>query len=335
MLLQDPRKSLPQVSLTGVPGVCPSPGDAGPPKPQPGVDLNAAQRTWLPLGDLLESGADDQNFVVEVDDDGIAHLRFGDGSLGRMPDACMIFTAKYRIGNGVAGNVGADTVTKILFGTSSLSGANLKPRNPLAAGGGTDPEPIQEARLFAPGAFKNILERAITAGDYAVLAERNQSIQGAHALLRWTGSWYEVQVAVDPAGSETADDGLLQKIDNGLHRYRRVGHDLMVEAAQYVPLDIELTICVLPEYLRGHVEAALLDVLGNRVFADGRLGFFHPDNLTFGADIYLSKLIAACQAVTGVKKRDGAKISAAFPAAGRRNRRRRFVAGRDGDCAIG
>jgi len=34
---------------------------------------------------------------------------------------------------------------------------------------------------------------------------------------------------------------------------------------------------------------------------DGRLGFFHPDNLTFGEGIYLSKLVAAAQAVTGVE----------------------------------
>jgi hypothetical protein len=62
-----------------------------------------------------------------------------------------------------------------------------------------------------------------------------------------------------------------------------------------------MTVCVLPHYLRGHVEAALLDVFSNRVLPDGRRGFFHPDNLTFGEGIYLSKLVAAAQAVPGVE----------------------------------
>jgi hypothetical protein len=31
------------------------------------------------------------------------------------------------------------------------------------------------------------------------------------------------------------------------------------------------------------------------------LGFFHPDNLTFGEGVYLSKLVAAAQAVPGVE----------------------------------
>jgi hypothetical protein len=74
-----------------------------------------------------------------------------------------------------------------------------------------------------------------------------------------------------------------------------------VQQARSVPLEIELQVCVLPHYLRGHVEAALLGVLSNRALPDGRLGFFHPDNLTFGEGVYLSSLVAAAQAVPGVE----------------------------------
>jgi hypothetical protein len=34
---------------------------------------------------------------------------------------------------------------------------------------------------------------------------------------------------------------------------------------------------------------------------NGRFGFFHPDNLSFGDGIYLSQLVAAAQAVSGVE----------------------------------
>ena len=86
-----------------------------------------------------------------------------------------------------------------------------------------------------------------------------------------------------------------------LYRYRRVGHDLRILPAKYVPLDIELTVCVLAHHLRADVEAALLDLFSNRVLPDGRLGFFHPDNLSFGEGIYLSRIVAAAQGVTGVE----------------------------------
>ena len=49
------------------------------------------------------------------------------------------------------------------------------------------------------------------------------------------------------------------------------------------------------------MESALLDVFSNRVLPDGSKGFFHPDNLTFGEGIYVSKIVAAAQAVIGVQ----------------------------------
>jgi predicted phage baseplate assembly protein len=203
---------------------------------------------------------------------------------------------------------------------------DLVPRNPLPATGGRAAEPLAEVKMFAPYAFRNVLERAITADDYAALAadnarrreERNaavaaadpltdiclspfRALQAAKATLRWTGSWYEVLVAIDPKGPEDPDPALVDEITDYLEPYRRMGYDLDVRPANYVPLDLGLVVCVRPNYLRAHVESALLDVLSNRALPDGTLGFFHPDNLTFGEGIYVSEIVAAAQAVPGVQ----------------------------------
>ena len=163
---------------------------------------------------------------------------------------------------------------------------------------------MAEAKLFAPMTFRRQLERAVTRDDYALLAQQSASAkiqQAAAAPLRWTGSWYEVQVAIDPFGSEDLDQDLRELVEGGLYRYRRIGHDLRVQPAKYVPLDIVLTVCVLPHYLRAHVEAGLLDLFSNRILPAGKSGFFHPNNLSFGEGIYLSKLVAAAQGVNGVE----------------------------------
>ena len=157
LIAQDPRQALPQVSLTGTQTTA----------------FGDVVTTWTPKADLLESGPEDTSFVVEMDDDGNAHLRFGDGYLGRMPDAGTVFDAAYRLGNGAAGNVGAETITCIVFRQTVGNPGKLEPRNPLAASGGTDPEPVEEVKQFAPGAFHTVLERAITADDYAALASDN------------------------------------------------------------------------------------------------------------------------------------------------------------------
>jgi predicted phage baseplate assembly protein len=182
----------------------------------------------------------------------------------------------------------------------TLSGAVIQPRNPLPSSGGTAPEPTAEVRLLAPAAFRSRKERAVTAADYAELARRNPRLQGAAAELRWTGSWYEARVAVDPAHSEHASGRLLDDVADCLHRYRRMGHDLRVREAQYVPLSLTMMVCVLPHATAGGVKADMLRVLGNRRLPDGRLGFFHPDNLTFGEDVRVSKLVAAAMSVAGV-----------------------------------
>lgn len=267
------------------------------------AELQQMLLAWWARFDLLSSGSDERHFVVEIDNEGNAHLRFGNGELGRLPEAGSAFFATYRVGNGTAGNVGAETISHLVFRDTSLNGVHLRVRNPLPAQGGVEPEPIVEVKLFAPFAFRKELQRAITAEDYAGLVQREfkDQVQRGAAALSWTGSWYEAQVAVDPFGREELDPQLLDAVRDRLYRYRRIGHELAVLPAQYVPLDIAMTVCVLPHYLRGHVEAALLELFSNRVLPNGQLGFFHPDNLSFGEGIYLSKLVAAAQAVTGVE----------------------------------
>jgi hypothetical protein len=267
------------------------------------ADLEQILFSWSAQYDLLSSAAEDRHVVVEMDNEGQAHLRFGDDELGCLPEAGSAFFATYRIGNGIAGNVGAEAISHLVFRDTAISGVHLNVRNPLPAQGGTEPEPIAEVKLFAPSAFRKQLRRAVTASDYAELTQRDfkAQVQRAAGRLTWTGSWYEAQVAVDPLGSEETNPEFLGGIRDQLYRYRRIGHDLGVMQAQYVPLEIEMIVCVLPHYLRGHVEAALFDVFSSRVLPNGRLGFFHPDNLTFGEGIYLSKLVAAAQSVTGVE----------------------------------
>jgi predicted phage baseplate assembly protein len=285
---QDPHAALPCISLTET--------------RVPQTSLSNKSEEWAPRPDLLASNNTDRHFVVETDNDSRALLRFGDGELGKLPVDGTKLEAIYRVGNGATGNVGAESIAHLVFKNGFVGGVGFSlVRNPMAAQGGADPEGLSEAKLLAPTAYRRKLERAITADDYARLTEQNQKVQKASGSLRWTGSWYEAHVAIDPVGTETANQDLLDEIDGFLYRYRRIGHDLSVLPARYVPLDIQLDICVKPHYLRGHVEGELNDVFSNSVRLDGRRGFFHPDNLTFGEGIYLSNLVACAQAVEGVE----------------------------------
>jgi hypothetical protein len=257
--------------------------------------LASTTTTWLPQQDLLESGELDPVFVVEVETDGTATLRFGDDINGMRPKSGTAFTALYRIGNGAPGNVGADTLTNM-----TPSGAPfLSCRNPLPATGGTDPETNDQIRRRAPQAFLT-QERAVTMADYNAMTELNSQVDRASTSLRWTGSWYTVFIAVEPNGGGNLAPSVAKSLKRGLERYRLAGQDLVLDSPQYVSLEIVLTVCVDPYYFNGEVKKALLQVLSNRILPSGQKGVFYPDNFTFGQTVYLSPVYAAARSVAGV-----------------------------------
>jgi predicted phage baseplate assembly protein len=258
------------------------------------VTLSDGRDTWTVRRDLLGSDRFAAEFVVESDDDGRAFLRFGDDVLGRRPAAGTTFSAAYRIGGGVAGNVGRDSLTVL---DPPVPGIAV--RNPVAAGGGADPEPVEQVRQWAPQAFR-VQQRAVTDADYAEVTGRHPQVQRAAATRRWTGSWYTEFVTVDRTGGAPVDAGFRGEIAGFLERYRMAGYDVEVDAPVFVPLDIVFTVCVEPGYVRAAVKQALLRVFSNQDLPDGGRGFFHPDNFTFAQSVYLSRIVAAAMAVDGV-----------------------------------
>jgi hypothetical protein len=259
--------------------------------------LGLVTSQWTPQRDLLASDGDATDFVVETENDGTARLRFGDDAHGQRPTEGTIFTATYRVGNGSAGNVGADSIAHIVI---NVAGVFTAVTNPLPATGGVDPEDIDAARRDAPEAFRT-QERAVTAADYAAAAERRAEVQRAAATFRWTGSWHTVFVTADRFGGAAVDARFEARLRRHLERFRMAGYDLEVDGPRYVALDITLHICVKPEYFRSEVLRAVRAELGAGVLADGRLAVFHPDNFSFGAAVYLSRIVATAQAVEGVE----------------------------------
>jgi hypothetical protein len=258
----------------------------------PAIELRRDEDvTWYPRRDLLSSDRFATEFVVETEDDGSAYLRFG--ATGTFPVEDL--KATYRIGNGRSGNVGAEAIANIV----TRIGGILDVRNPLPAAGGTDPEPVEQVRLYAPHAFRT-QERAVTEADYEAIAQRHPDVQRVTATRRWTGSWHTWFVTVDRKGGRPVDAAFESELRAFLERFRLAGYDLEVYGPRFVPLYIALTVHVSEGYIRGNVKQALLETFSNRDLPDGSRGFFHPDNYTFGQPVYLSQVVAAAMKVPGV-----------------------------------
>lgn len=270
---------------------------------------SAQPEEWTPVRDLLSSHANSREFVVEVEADGTTFIRFGDDIRGAQPTPGTKFFAVYRVGNGEAGNIGADALAHLVSPAISDAAAVIAVRNPLPAAGGIAPETIEQVRQNAPSAFR-VQERAVTPADYEEILVRKElaercgiEVQRVAATPRWTGSWHTMFVTVDrlssAAGVETFAD-FEPRLRNCIERYRMAGEDLEIDEPQYVSLDIELGVCIKRGYFFSDVKKELLDVFSDKVLANNQRGLFHPDNLSFGQPVYVSTLIAAAQAVAGV-----------------------------------
>ncbi len=266
---------------------------------------------WFPQQDLLRSDRFAREFIVETEDDGRAYLRFGDGVLGKKPQTGDRLEAIYRIGNGSQGNVGAKAIANIVLQEKNLASDNklsLKQiekaidtvHNPFPATGGEEPELIEQVRLYAPQAFRE-QRRAVTEKDYETVTKRYPGVQKALATRRWTGSWHTIFITVDRQGGLPIDREFEQGLLAFLEEFRLAGHDLEIEGPRLVSLNIAMSVTLNPEYFRASVRQALLETFSNRILANGQLGFFHPDLLSFGQPIYLSEIVSRAMAVIGVE----------------------------------
>ena len=268
-----------------------------------GDQPDPSETPWTPQRDLLGSERFAREFVVETENDGSAWLRFGDNQFGAAPITGQRLLARYRLGGGPQGNVGAEAISALISDDANLMLGIKSLRNPLPAQGGAEPETLDAIRLNAPEAFRT-QERAVTTDDYARAAERHPDVQRAAARLRWTGSWYTVFLMLDRRAGKPVDAAFKATLRAFLERFRLAGYDFEFADPVHVPLDIQLQICVASGYFAADVKAALLETFTASVDRHGRPGFFHPDGFTFGTPLYLSAVVARAMAVAGVASVD-------------------------------
>jgi predicted phage baseplate assembly protein len=240
-----------------------------------------------------------------MDDIGRACLRFGDDSYGLLPAAGTTFSAAYRRGNGIRGNVGQESLYHIAIDKNASLLAQMDSPvilvdNPMNAHGGVDAQSIDDVRQHVFSSF-SLQERGVTPGDYKEIAEREPDIQKANAVLGWTGSWYTLFLTAEPISGVDFDEKFRCEFAKRMEYFRMAGTDLMIVPPIYVPLEISMTVTVQPNYARKIVRDILREVFSNRQWPDGQRGIFHPANYTFGQPVYLSELYAAAYGVVGVQ----------------------------------
>ena len=261
------------------------------------VKISGQEDTWKETINLIHSDEQDDHFIVETDELGRSQIRFGNGTNGReLPEDAEVQCA-YQIAYGPNGNIGADALK--VFDRSTYSDVDAI-WNPFDVSNGRAPEPFAEILRRAPIAYRYNQLRAVTLDDYVERAEGVDGVAKAAARYLWTGSWRTVRVTIDPVGTTELKDDLRKAVFNHLDAVRLIGEDLEIRTPEYVPLDIQVTLCIHNDYWPTKIKSLLESEFSTGYTHDGRLGFFHPDRWTFGQSLRASEIIGRVQSVQGV-----------------------------------
>lgn len=230
-------------------------------------------------------------------------LRLTTGAVGTAPPVGSTIRASYQAGGGTLANVPANSLTRPEHNQAPAGMvpdwvplAGVTARNPTAAVGGADPEPLDRVRRGAPQAFAAFPRRAVLPGDHAQAAIGLPGIDRATASRAWTGAWPLIQVVVDSNGSDGAAD--LAAAVGHLDNLRMLGQEVTVVPGTGVALAIGLSVCARPGIDTGALRQEILRRL--RPGSDEAPGFFHPDNLRLGGTIHTSAVIALVAGIHGV-----------------------------------
>lgn len=225
-------------------------------------------------------------------------VRFGDGEFGLIPAEGTIFQVDYRLGNGVAGNVEAETILN--FDSASLTFIEAV-SNPFAVTNGQEEESMSDTKTLATEAFRAVTYRAVRKEDYAEAAERLDWVQKAGAEFRWTGSWLTGFVTPDPYKETNLSEEHALDLGRQMERFRQAGREVYVTEPVYADLDLEMDICLDQDAFPAEVKARILVAMFGKGGPRPTVGYFSPDRFTFGTPLLRSTLEATVQMVPGVK----------------------------------
>lgn len=262
------------------------------------VKVDGVAEIWQEVISLIPIDENGKSFMVETDELGNSLLRFGNGVNGKKLPADAEVHCTYQVGRGQDGNIGLDQLSHF---NNSLFSEIEKCWNPFDVTNGKAPEPIAEILRVVPEAYRIRQLRAVTLQDYVKRAQELPEVSRAAARYNWTGSWRTVQVAIDPVGVTTLDPTLRQKIARYLDAVRLIGEDLEIRPPRFVPLEIQVSLCIHISYWVEDVRFLLEQEFSEGFTPDGRMAFFHPDRWTFGQELYASQILGRLQAIEGVE----------------------------------
>jgi hypothetical protein len=271
------------------------------------VTVTLPNGTQVPAGritSMLRAPAAGFSVVIDADDELPARMRFRTGALGLAPPAGSTVGARYQVGAGLAGNIAANTTTRLVRCMSAPGvpcdwqdvtddhHSAVAARNITPGSAGAAAMSLDDVRRDAPQAYSAVPRRAVLISDLAPFAAEVPGVLRASARRSWSGSWPIGIVAYEPAlGGQ--DPGA--QVQATLDAVRMAGTEVTSVLATPVGILIALTVCLYAGSDPVAARAAILASLRPGTLAAP--GLFAPGAFPMGTSVYLSTVVATVAAL--------------------------------------
>ena len=220
---------------------------------------------------------------------------------------------QYRIGGGLASNVGVGVINQIgtvdfaVNGPSDIINRNviqsLSSNNVTAAIGGANPPSTEEVRNMVTYNF-SAQKRAVTINDYKSIIDTMPGKYGAPAKVSITERNNKIVVQIlsyDSSGklTQVVPNNLKTNLATYLSKYRMINDYISIDVAKVVDLEFDLSVVLESTQNQGQVITQLIDKVSN---------YMSPLNRELGENINLSGLKSLIQNTAGVKTLSELKV---------------------------
>ena len=212
---------------------------------------------------------------------------------------------QYRIGGGLASNVGLNTINQIGTVSFAVNGPSdsvnrsvinsLQCNNVTAAIGGANLPTTEDVRNMVSFNFA-AQNRAVTVNDYNSLIRTMPSQYGAPAKVAITEENNKIRIKMlsyDTNGSlsNVVSNTLKQNIANYLSNYRMINDYISVEAAETIDLAVTVDVVLDNSQNQGAIISKTIEIVSN---------FFNPLVIQLGQNVNISELRRLIQAENGI-----------------------------------
>jgi hypothetical protein len=249
---------------------------------------------------LIDYNNFDAVFSATTNAAGTTFVTFGDNVSGRIPPNGAKIFATYRIGGGVEGNVSTNTIRYVL--TNPVSGLSVSNQDVSVSGdgaatGGADSESTDDIRINAPKSVRT-LNRAVSLRDYAELCIQVSGVAKAISVADvytsvtiYFAPFGDKGVQVDGVTPSTVFNTLSTAVLDYLVDRAPANTTVTLQPPSYVPIDLNISITVLPQYKQSLVQSAVEETI---------LSLLDFSNVSFADRITIQDILTAISSVNGV-----------------------------------